>query len=249
MSDAIRTLLVDDEAPARERMRRLLAPIDDVEVIGEAEDGERAIEVILASKPDLVFLDIQMPGATGLEVAASLPSPRPRIVFCTAFEEHAVDAFELHAVDYLLKPVNRARLEKALDRVRGGAGPGTEESIGRAARAAAAYPERFLAKRGARFCVVLRRQVLYFVSEDGITRLQADERHYWMQPTIAHLEERLDPRRFLRLSRAAIVQLDAVKEVHPITGGTGEVLLRNGDRLEVSRRRFRALLDRLEGKS
>ena len=193
MSEPIRTLLVDDEQPARERMRQLLSRFADVEVIGEAADGEAAVEEILRHKPDLVFLDIQMPGATGLEVAASLPSPRPHIVFCTAYDEYAVDAFELQAVDYLLKPVNRARLQKALDRVRAGSDP--EEAIAKAGRAAGAYPERFLAKRGTRFCVVPRRQVIYFLSEDGITRLQADQRHYWMQPTIAELEERLDPKR------------------------------------------------------
>ena len=114
----VRALLVDDEQPARERLRRLLAAFDDLEVVGEAEDGEQAIEQILELKPDLVFLDIQMPGCSGMEVAASMPSPRPKIVFCTAFEEYAVDAFELHAVDYLLKPINRARLARALQRVR-----------------------------------------------------------------------------------------------------------------------------------
>ena len=112
----IRVLLVDDEQPARDRLRQLLAPHDDVEIVGEAEDGESAIEKILEVAPRLVFLDIQMPGCSGIEVAASLAAPRPQIVFCTAYDEYAVDAFELHAVDYLLKPVNRARMGKALDR-------------------------------------------------------------------------------------------------------------------------------------
>src|SRR3954454_19807948 len=119
----MRALLVDDEAPARERLRRLLGEVPDVEIAGEAEDGERAMAEIARLAPDVVFLDIQMPGCTGMEVAASLPSPRPHIVFCTAFDEYAVDAFELSAVDYLLKPVNRARLARALDRVRGGQRP------------------------------------------------------------------------------------------------------------------------------
>ena len=103
----VHALLVDDEQPARERLRRLLAAFDDVEVVGEAEDGEHALERILELRPDVVFLDIQMPGCSGLDLAASMPAPRPKIVFCTAFEEHAVDAFELHAVDYLLKPITR----------------------------------------------------------------------------------------------------------------------------------------------
>ena len=116
----IRALLVDDEQPARDRLRRLLGEVPDVEIAGEAEDGERAMEEIARLVPDVVFLDIQMPGCTGMEVAASLASPRPHIIFCTAFDQYAVDAFELSAVDYLLKPINRARLARALDRVRAG---------------------------------------------------------------------------------------------------------------------------------
>ena len=139
----IRALVVDDEPAARERLSQLLAPYDDVEVVGEAADGEQAVERIRELKPDLVLLDIQMPGCSGIEVAASLPAPRPKIVFCTAYDEYAVDAFELHAVDYLLKPVNRARLEKTLQRVRdsGGADEGQDSSIDRAV-GAGSHPSR-----------------------------------------------------------------------------------------------------------
>ncbi|MDA2925054.1 SpoIIE family protein phosphatase, partial [Acidobacteria bacterium AH-259-L09] len=114
----IRVLLVDDEQPARDRLAHLLSSLEDVEVVGEAEDGEQAIEKISKIQPDLVLLDIQMPGLSGLEVAASLPAPRPKIVFCTAFDQYAIDAFELHALDYLLKPVKRERLKQAVERVR-----------------------------------------------------------------------------------------------------------------------------------
>jgi two-component system LytT family response regulator len=240
----IRALIVDDEAPARERLRRLLGEIDDVEVAGEAADGEQAMEQVVSLKPTVVFLDIQMPGCTGLEVAASLPSPRPHIVFCTAFDQYAVDAFELSAVDYLLKPVNRARLAKAIERVRRGGA--AEEPLDRAVRAGDA-PVRFLARKGASYRVVNSREVLCFVSEDGITHLRAGDQQYWMPPTLNELEARLDPRHFFRISRAAIVNLDAVKELAPTAGGHGEVTLRDGTRLEVSRRRFRELTDRLGG--
>ncbi len=113
----IRTLLVDDESPARDRLRQMLATFPDIEVVGEASDGVEAIEQIASLRPDLIFLDIQMPGRTGLEVASSLRPPRPRIVFCTAFDQYAIQAFEHHAIDYLLKPVTRARLEDAVQRV------------------------------------------------------------------------------------------------------------------------------------
>src|SRR5215510_2698338 len=109
----MRVLIVDDEEPARERLRALLSGFYDLAIVGEAEDGEQAMERIGELRPDLILLDIQMAGCSGIDVAGSLPSPRPKIIFCTAFEQYAVDAFEVCAVDYLLKPVSRARLAAA----------------------------------------------------------------------------------------------------------------------------------------
>jgi two-component system LytT family response regulator len=248
----LRALVVDDEEPARERLRLLLTEAGDVQIVGEAGDGEQAMEQIAALSPDVVFLDIQMPGCGGLEVAASLAVPRPAIIFCTAFDEFAVDAFELNAVDYLLKPINRARLEKALARVRTTVSSPTgtaisevrEHAIDRVARGNGA-PSRFLAKRGASYRVVPAGDVLCFVSEGGLTKLIAHGQHYWMQPTLNDLEVRLDPMRFFRISRAAIVNLDAVREVVPGAGGQGLVVLSDGARLEVSRRRYGELTSRL----
>jgi len=239
----LRAILIDDEEPSRERLRRLLAEVGDVQIVGEAGDGEQAMEQIAALSPDVVFLDIQMPACSGMEVAASLAAPRPRIIFCTAFDEFAVDAFELNAIDYLLKPINRARLDKALERVRSAA-IDADQAIDRAARADGA-PTRFLARRGATFRVVPSGDVLCFVSESGLTKLQATGQYYWMQPTLNDLEARLDPRQFFRISRAAIVNLDAVREVAPLAGGQGQVTLADGTRLEVSRRRFTDLTNRL----
>jgi len=118
----IRALLVDDEEPARDRLRSLLADFDDVHVVGEAADGDEALQKIAETRPDLVFLDIQMPGRSGMEVAASLSPPRPRIVFCTAFDQYAIDAFEHHALDYLLKPLNRDRLARTIHGLRASVG-------------------------------------------------------------------------------------------------------------------------------
>ena len=244
MSARLRALIVDDEQPARERLRRLLDEVSDVEIAGEAEDGEAAMEAITRLEPDVVFLDIQMPGCTGMELAASLPSPRPHIIFCTAFDQYAVDAFELSAVDYLLKPVNRARLAQALERVRGGLK--SDEAIEKATLAAAP-PSRFLARRGASYRVIPGRDVLCFVSENGLTKLCATDQHYWMSPTLNDLEARLDARQFFRISRAAIVNLDSVRELSPTAGGHGELTLKDGSKHEVSRRRFKELTERLGG--
>ncbi len=241
----IATLLVDDEELARDRLKSLLQSHPDIEIVGEAGDGEQALEKIGELEPDLVFLDIQMPGCGGLEVADSLPSPRPFIVFCTAFDQYAVDAFELNAVDYLLKPVSRVRLAAALERVRQASPGQSEEKLDQAARAIQPAPERFLAKRGSRFSVVPRREVLWFASEEGLTKLVARDGEYWVQPSLNDLEKRLG-REFFRISRAAVVNLRAVREVAPLMGGHGQVTLVNGHRLDVSRRRFKPLLDALE---
>ena len=243
----IRTLVIDDEQPARERLKQLLSAHADVEVVGEAEDGLHAAEQIAALSPDLVVLDIQMPGASGLDVAASLGKPRPAVIFCTAFDQYAVDAFELSALDYLLKPVNRARLAAALDRVRAATSTsGRDRALEHLTQAAGMAPTRFLAKRGNRFRVVPANEVVAFIFVDGITHLVTATEQLSMQPTLASLARRLDGEQFFQVSRNAIIRLDAVKEAKPFSDGTGEILLANGQTMIVARRRWRALLDRLE---
>jgi two-component system LytT family response regulator len=213
----MRALIADDEAPARARLRQLLTAHPDVEIVAEAETGTQAMELAAEHKPDLLLLDIQMPGCSGIDVAACLPEPRPHIVFCTAYDQHAVDAFELNAVDYLLKPISRARLAQALARARVSA---AQPALNRAAR-----PVRFLVKSAAHYVVIAESRVLYFASEDGLTKLVADSGQYWMDPTLNELEQRLDAARFFRISRAALINLNAVAEVFPMPGGSGEALL------------------------
>lgn len=242
----IRTLLVDDEQPARDRLRQLLSAHADVEIAGEADDGVQAAEQIAELAPDLVLLDIQMPGASGLDVAASLGQPRPAIVFCTAYDQYAVDAFELSALDYLLKPVNRARLAAALDRVRAAKGlHGHDRALEQLAHSKGLTPTRFLARRGARFRVVPANEVVAFTTVEGITHLVTTTEQLSMQPTLAALARRLDPQQFFQVSRTAIIRLDAVKEAKPFSDGTGEIMLANGHTMPVARRRWRELLDRL----
>jgi two-component system, LytTR family, response regulator len=243
----IRTLVVDDEQPARERLRQLLTAHADVEVVGDAEDGVQAMDAIAELKPDLILLDIQMPGLSGLEVAASLARPRAAIIFCTAFEQYAVDAFELHAVDYLLKPVNRSRLQAALDRIRETDGARARDGhLDRAMRAMPLTPSRFLARKAGRLRIVGRSEVIAFTFEEGLTRLYTATEQLWMQPTLAALARRLDEQTFCQVSRNAIVSLDAVKEAKPFPDGTGEVILSNQMKLPVTRRRWRALIEQLE---
>jgi two-component system LytT family response regulator len=243
----IRIMLVDDEEFARERLGQLLTALPDVEVVGEASKGDEAIKKIAELRPDLVLLDIQMPGASGLEVAACLPRPRPKIIFCTAFDQYAVDAFELHAVDYLLKPVNRVRLAQAIDRIRKKTEQDAEAEVDRVAKAMSARCSRLLVRSGDRIRVVPQSEMVYLSSDGGLARLNTPNRQYILDPTLNELEERLDPAIFFRISRAAIVNLNFVIEVRPMPGGMADVLLKTGVALEVSRRRLKDLLDRLTG--
>jgi two-component system LytT family response regulator len=240
----MRVLVVDDEAPARARLRQLLVAHADVEIAGEAETGTQAMQAVAELRPDVVLLDIQMPGCSGIDVASCLPEPRPHVIFCTAYDQHAVDAFELHAVDYLLKPISRARLAQALERVR--TAPAARPATDAAIRAQRTGPMRLVVKQGAHYVVLPESEILYFGSEDGLTRVTAGRGQFWMDPALNELEERLSGGRFFRVSRAALVNLDAVREVIPMPGGSGEVSLVNGERLEVSRRRFRELMEALE---
>jgi two-component system LytT family response regulator len=233
----MRVLIADDEAPARTRLRQLFSAYTEFEVVAEAESGVEAIRLAAATKADLLLLDIQMPGGSGLDVAACLPAPRPAIIFCTAHDRYAVDAFALNAVDYLMKPVSRTRLAESLSRLSATVGPTITE------------PEltRFLVRKGAHYVVVPAASAAYFDSVDGLTRLVTESgQAYWVDPTLQDLESRLDPNRFHRIARGAIVNLTAVVVFYPSASGSAEVVLKGGTRLEVSRRRVRDLVRALE---
>ena len=246
----IRTLLIDDEQPARERLRQLLTAHPDVEVVGEAEDGVQAAEQIAELTPDLVLLDIQMPGASGLDVAASLGKPRPAVIFCTAFDQYAVDAFELSALDYLLKPVNRARLAAALDRVRAASAkraPRAAIARSNSCRTPPASPRPVSSPAAAPASASSRPPKWWRSRSSTASRT-------WSPPPSNSRCSPRSPRwpagsmteRFFQVSRTAIIRLDAVKEAKPFSDGTGEIILANGQTMVVARRRWRALLDRLE---
>ena len=178
---------------AAQIVRQMLSAHPDIEVAGEAGTGVEAMEMAASLRPDVILLDIQMPGSSGLDVAACLPKPRPHVVFCTAFDQYAVEAFELHAVDYLLKPVGRARLAQTLDRIRTLPGNAArEEALDQAIRRHPAGPARFLVRNGAHYLVVGEARVLYFGTEGSLTRLVADNGQYWMDPSLNELEQRLD---------------------------------------------------------
>jgi two-component system LytT family response regulator len=246
----MRTLIVDDELPSRQRLRRLLAEVEAVEVVGEAEDGLRAVELIEALSPDLVLLDIQMPGLNGFEVIEALADPPP-VIFVTAYDEYAIRAFEVNALDYLLKPFSRERLASAVGRAQQSL---TEESDV-AARLApvleslasqGCYLTRLAVRDRDRIRVLDVGEVDWIGVEDEQTTVHVGEQAYWVRRTLTELEGRLDPACFFRAHRSAVVNLSRVQEVIPWFKGSHKLRLSSGAEIDLSRARARALRELLE---
>lgn len=237
-------LIVDDEPLARRRLARILASWNDVEVVGEAGDGAHARESITATRPDVILLDVDMPEVDGLTLAAD--ADIPPVVFVTAYAEHAVRAFELAAVDYLLKPVEAPRLRQAIDRARrrGGIAQSDLRAVFRHARASEAAPPRLVARRGS---------TAHWLDLGDVTRLRAADkyvlvhvggREYVLDESLAELQARLEPHGFLRIHRAELVAASAIVSLS-LLEGEAHVTLRDGQRAPVSRRSLAGLRRRL----
>jgi two-component system, LytTR family, response regulator len=248
----IRTLLVDDEPLAREGMRMHLADQDDVEIVGESGDGEEAVQAIEALQPDLVFLDIQMPGLDGFDVLEALEPPLPHVVFVTAYDEFALRAFDAHALDYLLKPVDADRLERALDRVRERIGAPKREDVDSRVltlledlRSRGNHLRRIAVRTGSRLVIVRTEEIDWIEAASNYAQLHVGEKTYTVRETMAGLETKLDPEQFIRVHRSMIVRIDRIRELEPLFQGDYLILMKDGTRLTSSRTyrdRIRALL-------
>ena len=237
----VTALVADDEPFARSGLRRMLAEFDWIECVGEAASGPAAIESIERLRPDLVFLDIQMPGASGLDVLRRI-AHRPRVVFTTAFAEHAVAAFELGALDYLLKPFGEERLEAALARVRETLGTPALPVADRLAEALAQGPlVRLFVRTGHSIVPVAVADVTWFEAMGDYVALHTPRAKHVLHVTLAQLEARLDPRHFCRIHRAHIVNLARVAAFRRLPGGALAAELEDGTRLAVSRAKAREL--------
>jgi two-component system, LytTR family, response regulator len=241
----VTAVLVDDEPPARAKLRRFLEEDGRVTVVGEAGDGAAAVRLVEEAEPDLVFLDVQMPGMDGFEVLEALEvDPLPRVVFVTAYEEHALRAFEVRALDYLLKPVDRERFTRALDRALEAAAPGATDARGVLSALAERRPlERFLVRTRGRMVLVPVEDVDWIGAAGNYVAVHAGGQIHLVRGTLQELEERLPAERFVRIHRSSIVNLDRVREMHPWSHGDLMVVLEGGEELRLSRR-YR---DRLEG--
>lgn len=251
----IRTLIVDDEPLARERLAGFLGASPDIEIAGEASDGRQAVESILNLRPDLVFLDIQMPELDGFGVIESLQGEYvPVVVFVTAFDKYALKAFEVHAVDYLLKPFDRERFETALQRaiarVRGQQGGNLQDQLaGLLAdlRPKNRAPDRLVIKSEGRVLFLRMDEIDWVEAADNYVNLHVGADSHLLRETMGSLESRLPPDRFLRISRSTMVNIERIKELQPMFHGEYTVILRNGAKLTLSRG-YRDKLQPLLGK-
>ncbi len=250
----IRTLIIDDERPARAKIRRLLAEASDVEVVGEAADGRAALAAIRERDPDLVFLDVQMPGLDGFGVLAELePEALPVVVFVTAFDEYAVRAFEVNALDYLLKPVDPERFQRLLERVRRHFEPGSpalDERIERLLRQVGRAPrflERVLVTSDGRSRFLKLVEVIRIESARNYLVLHAGPERHTVRGSLGGLEAQLDPQKWLRINRSEILQIDRIAHLEPWFHGEYRVLLDDGTRSTWSRR-YLARADEILGR-
>jgi two-component system LytT family response regulator len=243
----IRALIVDDEPVARRRIRRLLGAEADIEVAGECGDGRTAIEAIRSLQPQLVFLDVQMPEADGFAVLRAIGDPMPAVVFVTAFDQYALSAFEVHALDYLLKPFTARRFAQTVERARSylarlAAGP--DDRVIRLLndlRMPRRFLSRFVVRSEGRVRLIDADDVDWIEAADNYVVLHVGASTHVLRETMARLADELDPAAFVRIHRSTIVRIDRVRELLPSFHGDFVVVLRDGRRLALSRRHREAL--------
>ncbi len=240
----IRALIVDDEPPARAVIRRMLKEHADIEVVGECKNGEEAIECLSSESPDLMFLDIQMPEMDGFTLLEALgDGAMPAVIFVTAYDQYAVRAFEVAAVDYLLKPFDHERFETALQRARVSLREkNSEDRTGQVLnlleqlQAKSEHLERFVIKNNGRVLLVPASEVDWIEVQGNYLRLHAGGSSHMIRETMNNLEKRLDPRKFLRIHRSTMVNIDSVKEMQVHFNEEHLVILKDGSQLTLSRR-------------
>lgn len=250
----ITTLIVDDEPLARERLKRFLRDEPEIEIIGECGDGESAVTSIKQQRPDLIFLDIQMPEKNGFEVIRSLGVKKlPIVIFVTAYDQYALQAFDVHALDYLLKPFNKERLHRAVSRAREQFAKKNSGSIDERIislledlRPEKRYLERLVVKTSGRIFFLKAEEIDWIEAAGNYVKIHSGRDAHMIRETMNGIEAKLDPDRFLRIHRSTVVNVDKIKELHPMFSGDYAVILRNGAELSLSRNyrdRFLELFD------
>lgn len=252
----IRTLIIDDVQLARERLKRCLADHHDVEIVGECDNGEKAVKDIRALSPDLIFLDVQMPALDGFGVLEALKTERmPAVIFVTAYNEYAIAAFEVNALDYLLKPVDCERLGKAVQRAQARLSQPAGDDLDSRFRAmlediktGSKFLKRLTIKLTGRTILLPTNEVDWIETYGNYLKVHAGRESHLIRGTMQSLETKLDPEKFVRVHRSVIVNIEKVKEIYPRSNGDQDLVLQNGQQLMLSRNfrdRFFAVLGEL----
>jgi two-component system LytT family response regulator len=239
----IRILIVDDEPLARELIRRMLENDPEVEIAGECRNGSEAVAAIIELKPDLVFLDVQMPKMNGITALETLGVERmPQVIFTTAYEQYAIQAFEFHALDYLLKPFDHARFNRALKHAKAQLRNSSTEIERRQVAALLEsikqkpeYLDRLVIKAGGRILFLKTEEIDWIEAEDKYVHLHAGKSSHMVRQTLSALEAQLDPKKFVRIHRSTIVNVERIKELRPLFSGDHMVVLLDGTELTLSR--------------
>jgi len=241
--EKIRTLIVDDELLARRGIRAQLKEESDIEIVAECGNGRDAIKIIEEQKPDLVFLDIQMPELDGFAVVEAINHERlPAVIFVTAYDKYALRAFEVHALDYLLKPFDTERFTKALERARKQIERRSIRDLSKRLQSLIddlktnqRYAERLVIKQAGRIFFLSVEEIDWIEAADNYVRLHAGRDTHILRETMSSLESRLDPTQFIRVHRSTIINVERIKELHPMFRGEYEIILRDGTRLTSGR--------------
>lgn len=252
----LKLLIVDDEPLARERIREMLRADPQIEVIGDCSNGDDAIEAVRTSRPDLLLLDIQMPGTDGFGVLEALePHEIPCIIFITAYDQYAVKAFEVYALDYLLKPFDRERFTRAIERAKQHVFKERTRDLNDRVLAALneiknkpEYLERLVIRTNGHIFFIKTEEIDWLEAEGNYVRLHSGKESYLLRDAISSLENQLDPKKFLRIHRSAIVNINRIQELQPWFHGEYRVILQDGVQLTLSRS-YRDKLNELVGKS
>jgi two-component system, LytTR family, response regulator len=242
-SPHIRALIVDDEPLAREMLREMLQADSQIDIVGEAGNGREAIEAIRTLTPDLIFLDVQMPALGGFEVLEALGTgPIPHVIFVTAFDQYAVRAFEVHALDYLLKPFDQERFDLSWQRAkaqimreRNGGMDQRILALLEELKAGSRYLERLVIKSGGRIYFLETNEIDWIEAEGNYVSVHSGKKSHLLRETISSLESQLDPRKFVRIHRSSIVKIDRIQELQPWFHGEYRVILHGGTQLTLSR--------------
>jgi two-component system LytT family response regulator len=254
----IRTLIVDDEPLARERIKRFLADERDLELVGECAEGSEAVAAIKNLKPDLVFLDIQIPELDGFGVLKAVGiAEMPAVIFVTAYDRYALQAFDVNALDYLLKPYNHERFRKAVERARAQLSNGAKGELGERLLSLlenfkaepARHLERLMIKSSGRVFFLRTEELDWIEAEGNYLRLHAGKESHLLRETMNRLASKLDPDKFLRIHRSTLVNIERIKELQPLFSGDYVVILRDGKQLTLSRSYRDKLLERFENSS